>query len=77
MSDYEKLKQLYQETFLKLKETRKLLKMAREREEVAIYKLEDTERKLKKVRKELDEYKFLLATKVDNINNMKDNVFNV
>lgn len=67
MSDYEKLKQLYQETFLKLKETRKLLKMAREREEVAIYKLEDTERKLKKVRKELDEYKLLLSIKVDSI----------
>lgn len=67
MSDYEKLKQLYQETFLKLKETRKLLKMAREREEVAIYKLEDTERKLKKVRKELDEYKLLLSIKIDSI----------
>lgn len=77
MSDYEKLKQLYQETVLELKETKKLLKLAYKRENTVEHKLQDTEEKLKKKGKELEEYKFLLATKVDNINNMKDNVFNV
>ena len=71
MSDYQKLKELYQQTCVELKETRKLFKMARKGEEIAIYKLEDTERKLKNVRKELDEYKLLLSVKLDNINNIK------
>lgn len=71
MSDYQKLKELYQQTCVELKETRKLFKMTRKGEEIAIHKLEDTERKLKNVRKELDEYKLLLSVKLDNINNIK------
>lgn len=77
MSDYQKLKELYQETCLELKEIKRLLKMAYKREDVAIRKLEETERKLKNVRKELDEYKLLLSIKVDNINNMKNNIFSI
>lgn len=74
MSDYQKLKELYQQTCVKLKETKKLLKLAYKRENAVVRKLQDTEEKLEKKRKEVEEYKFLLATKVDNINNMKDNV---
>ena len=74
MSDYQKLKELYQQTCVKLKETKKLLKLAYKRENAVVRKLQNAEEKLKKQRKELEEYKFLLATKVDNINNMKDNV---
>lgn len=77
MSDYQKLKELYKQTCVELKETKKLLKLAYKRENAVVCKLQDTEEKLKKKRKELEEYKFLLATKVDNLNNMKDNVFNV
>lgn len=77
MSDYQKLKELYQQTCSELRETKKLLKMAFKREDALIHKLEDTERKLKNVRKELDECKFLLSIKLDNINNMKNNIFNV
>ena len=67
MSDYEKLKQLYQETCVELKETKKLLKLAYKRENTVVNKLQDTEEKLKKKRKELEEYKFLLAVKIDSI----------
>lgn len=74
MSDYQKLKELYQQTCAELKETKKLLKLAYKRENAVVHKLQETEEKLKKKRKEVEEYKFLLATKVDNINNMKENV---
>ena len=77
MSDYQKLKELYQQTCVELKETKKLLKLAYKRENAVVRKLQGTEEKLKKKRKELEEYKFLLAIKVDNLNNMKDNVFDV
>lgn len=67
MSDYQKLKELYQQTCVELKETKKLLKLAYKRENTVVNKLQDTEEKLKKKRKELEEYKFLLAVKIDSI----------
>ena len=67
MSDYQKLKVLYQQTCVELKETKKLLKLAYKRENTVVNKLQDTEEKLKKKRKELEEYKFLLAVKIDSI----------
>ena len=67
MSDYQKLKELYQQTCVELKETKKLLKLAYKRENTVVNKLQDTEEKLKKKRKELEEYKFLLVVKIDSI----------
>lgn len=67
MSDYQKLKVLYQQACVELKETKKLLKLAYKRENTVVNKLQDTEEKLKKKRKELEEYKFLLAVKIDSI----------
>ena len=67
MSDYQKLKELSQQTCVELKETKKLLKLAYKRENTVVNKLQDTEEKLKKKRKELEEYKFLLAVKIDSI----------
>jgi len=76
MSDYQKLKELYKQTCVELKETKKLLKLAYKRENAVVRKLQETEEKLKKQRKELDEYKLLLSIKIDNINNIKNNIFN-
>ena len=49
MSDYQKLKVLYQQTCVELKETKKLLKLAYKRENTVVNKLQDTEEKLKAV----------------------------
>lgn len=75
MSDYQKLKELYQQTCAELKETKKLLKLAYKRENAVVHKLQETEEKLKKKRKELEEYKLLLAVKTDNMNKIKENIW--
>lgn len=76
MSDYQKLKALYEQTCLELKETKKLLKLAYKREDTVTRRLQLTEENVKKLRKELEEYKLLLSIKIDNINNIKNNIFN-
>lgn len=75
MSDYQKLKELYEHTCLELKETKKLLKLAYKREDAVTRRLQLTEENIKKLRKELQEYKLLLAVKTDNMNKIKDNIW--
>lgn len=75
MSDYQKLKELYEQTCLELKETKKLLKLAYKREDAVTRKLQLTEENVKKLRKELQEYKLLLAVKTDNMNKIKGNIW--
>ena len=75
MSDYQKLKALYEQKCLELKETKKLLKLAYKREDAVTRKLQLTEENVKKIRKELQEYKLLLAVKTDNINKIKGNIW--
>ena len=75
MSDYQKLKELYEQTCLELKETKKLLKLAYKREDAVTRKLQLTEENVKKIRKELQEYKLLLAVKTDNMNKIKGNIW--
>lgn len=75
MSDYQKLKELYQQTCAELKETKKLLKLAYKREDAVTRRLQLTEENVKKLRKELQEYKLLLAVKTDNMNKIKENIW--
>lgn len=75
MSDYQKLKELYEQTCLELKETKKLLKLAYKREDAVTRRLQLTEENVKKLRKELQEYKLLLAVKTDNMNKIKENIW--
>lgn len=75
MSDYQKLKELYEQTCLELKETKKLLKLAYKREDAVTRRLQLTEENVKKLRKELQEYKLLLAVKTDNMNRIKENIW--
>ena len=75
MSDYQKLKELYEQKCLELKETKKLLKLAYKREDAVTRKLQLTEENVKKIRKELQEYKLLLAVKTDNMNKIKEKIW--
>lgn len=75
MSDYQKLKELYEQMCLELKETKKLLKLAYKREDAVTRRLQLTEENVKKLRKELQEYKLLLAVKTDNMNKIKENIW--
>ena len=75
MSDYQKLKELYEQTCLELKETKKLLKLAYKREDAVTRRLQLTEENVKKLRKELQEYKLLLAVKTDNMSKIKENIW--